>query len=41
MTTVQNFIDGQRVDSSSGATMPLIDPSTGEQYGTAPVLRRI
>jgi len=37
MTTVQNFIDGQRVDSSSGATMPLIDPSTGEQYGTAPV----
>ena len=37
MTTVQNFIDGQRVDSSSGAIMPLIDPSTGEQYGTAPV----
>ena len=37
MTTVQNFVDGQRVDSSSGATMPLIDPSTGEQYGTAPV----
>ena len=37
MTTVQNFIDGQRVDSSSGATMPLIDPTTGEQYGTAPV----
>ncbi|MFA7510629.1 MAG: gamma-aminobutyraldehyde dehydrogenase [Mycolicibacterium vanbaalenii] len=37
MTTVQNFIDGQLVDSTSGATMPLVDPSTGEQYGTAPV----
>ncbi|WNG89797.1 gamma-aminobutyraldehyde dehydrogenase [Mycobacterium sp. ITM-2016-00317] len=37
MTTVRNFIDGQLVDSSSGATMPLVDPSTGEEYGTAPV----
>ncbi|QZT59320.1 gamma-aminobutyraldehyde dehydrogenase [Mycolicibacterium sp. jd] len=37
MTTVQNFIDGQLVDSTGGATMPLVDPSTGEQYGTAPV----
>jgi betaine-aldehyde dehydrogenase len=37
MTTVKNFIDGQLVDSVSGATMPLVDPSTGEQYGSAPV----
>ncbi len=37
MTTVQNFIGGELVGSDSGATMPLIDPSTGEQYGTAPV----
>src|SRR4051794_5450460 len=37
MTTVQNFIGGGPVDSVSGATMPLVDPSTGEQYGTAPV----
>ena len=37
MTTVQNFIDGTLVDSVSGATMPLVDPATGEQYGTAPV----
>ena len=37
MTTVQNFIDGQLVDSVSGATMPLVDPSTGETYGTAPI----
>ncbi|GJF08627.1 gamma-aminobutyraldehyde dehydrogenase [Mycolicibacterium cyprinidarum] len=37
MTTVQNFIGGELVDSVSGATMPLVDPSTGEEYGTAPV----
>lgn len=37
MTTVQNFIGGELVDSVSGATMPLVDPSTGEQYGTAPI----
>ncbi len=36
MTTVQNFIGGELVDSVSGATMPLVDPSTGEEYGTAP-----
>ena len=37
MTTVKNFIGGEFVDSVSGATMPLVDPSTGERYGTAPV----
>ena len=37
MTTVQNFIGGELVDSVSGATMPLVDPTTGEEYGTAPV----
>ena len=37
MTTVQNFIGGELVASSSGATMPLVDPSTGEEYGSAPV----
>jgi betaine-aldehyde dehydrogenase len=37
MTTVKNFIGGELVDSVSGATMPLVDPSTGERYGTAPV----
>src|SRR3954463_9913566 len=35
MTTVQNFIGGGPVDSVSGATMPLVDPSTGAQYATA------
>ncbi|KAA0101100.1 aldehyde dehydrogenase family protein [Mycolicibacterium sp. P1-18] len=37
MTTVRNFIGGELVDSVSGATMPLVDPSTGERYGTAPI----
>lgn len=37
MTVVKNFIDGKLVDSVSGATMALVDPATGEQYGTAPV----
>jgi betaine-aldehyde dehydrogenase len=37
MTTVKNFIGGESVESVNGATMPLVDPTTGEQYGTAPV----
>lgn len=37
MTTVKNFINGKLVDSSGGATMPIVDPSTGEKYGTAPL----
>jgi betaine-aldehyde dehydrogenase len=37
MTKVQNFIGGEAVDSVSGATMPLVDPSSGEEYGTAPI----
>ncbi|WP_179474997.1 gamma-aminobutyraldehyde dehydrogenase [Mycolicibacterium vinylchloridicum] len=37
MTTVKNFIDGELVDSVSGGTMPIVDPSTGEKYGTAPI----
>ncbi|MCX2932904.1 gamma-aminobutyraldehyde dehydrogenase [Mycobacterium sp. CVI_P3] len=37
MTTVKNFINGDLVDSVSGATMPLVAPSTGEKYGTAPI----
>jgi betaine-aldehyde dehydrogenase len=37
MTTVKNFIGGELVDSVSGATMALVDPTTGERYGTAPV----
>ena len=37
MTKVQNFIGGELVDSVSGATMPLVDPTTGEEYATAPI----
>jgi betaine-aldehyde dehydrogenase len=36
MTTVRNFIDGELVDSDGGESMPLVDPSTGEEYATAP-----
>ncbi|WP_353650656.1 gamma-aminobutyraldehyde dehydrogenase [Nakamurella sp. A5-74] len=34
---VQNFIGGASVDAVDGATAPIVDPSTGESYGTAPV----
>ena len=34
-----NVIDGQVVDSSSGETYDVIDPSTGEVYATAPMSR--
>jgi len=33
---VQNFVNGKLVDARDGATMPLVDPSTGTEYGTAP-----
>ncbi|MGC9665475.1 gamma-aminobutyraldehyde dehydrogenase [Planosporangium sp. 12N6] len=33
---VQNVIDGTLVDAADGRTMDLIDPSTGEVFGTAP-----
>ena len=37
MRTVQNFINGELVDSASGRRADLIDPSTGEVFGSAPV----
>ena len=37
MTMVRNFIDGRLVDSDGGASMALVDPATGNRYGTAPV----
>ncbi|NJC72612.1 gamma-aminobutyraldehyde dehydrogenase [Planosporangium thailandense] len=33
---VQNVIDGKLVDAADGRTTDLIDPSTGEVFGTAP-----
>ncbi len=35
--TVQNFIGGKTVDAADGRRADLIDPSTGEVFGTAPV----
>ncbi|MGH3389251.1 MAG: gamma-aminobutyraldehyde dehydrogenase [Actinomadura sp.] len=34
---VGNLVDGERADAASGEVSPLIDPSTGETFGTAPV----
>jgi betaine-aldehyde dehydrogenase len=35
--TVQNFVDGKFVDAADGRRAELIDPSTGEVFGSAPV----
>ncbi len=35
--TVRNFIDGKSVDAEAGRRADLINPSTGEVFGTAPV----
>jgi len=35
MEAVQNFVNGKLVDAREGATTPLVDPSTGETYGSA------
>ena len=36
MEKLKNFINGKAVDSTSGETTPLINPSTGAAYATAP-----
>jgi betaine-aldehyde dehydrogenase len=35
--TVQNFVDGKLTDAVDGRRSDLIDPSTGEVFGTAPI----
>jgi betaine-aldehyde dehydrogenase len=35
--TVRNFVDGKFVDAADGRRAELIDPSTGEVFGSAPV----
>src|SRR5690349_1813499 len=35
--TVQNFVNGEHVDAKSGRRLDLIDPTTGEVFGTAPL----
>jgi betaine-aldehyde dehydrogenase len=36
---ISNFINGQHVAAAAGETAELIDPSTGEVFGTAPLSR--
>jgi betaine-aldehyde dehydrogenase len=36
MRAFKNFVNGEHVDALDGGTTPVIDPSTGEQYATAP-----
>ena len=35
--SVKNFINGEAVDAKDGRTTDLIDPTTGEVFGTAPL----
>ena len=35
-TTLQNFIGGEAVDPASGATIPVVNPATGEEIAQAP-----
>ena len=37
MKNLQNFINGQSVDSKSGETTTLINPATGQPFATAPI----
>ncbi len=32
----RNFVNGRYVDAADGDTVPVVDPTTGEQYATAP-----
>jgi betaine-aldehyde dehydrogenase len=34
---VRNFVNGELVDAADGRTTDLIDPSTGEVFGNAPL----
>src|SRR4029450_3540532 len=35
--TLRNFVGGEHVDTADGHRMDLVDPATGEAFGTAPV----
>ena len=36
-TVVRNFINGEQVEAADGRTLDLVDPSTGEVFGTSPL----
>ncbi|MBA3802294.1 MAG: aminobutyraldehyde dehydrogenase [Acidimicrobiia bacterium] len=40
MGTFENFINGNKVAAANGETTPVVNPSTGEQYATAPLSRK-
>ena len=37
MKAFKNFVNGQHVEAGDGRTSAVVNPSTGEQYATAPV----
>jgi len=37
MEVVQNLVNGKTVATREGAMTPLVDPCTGQTYGSAPV----
>jgi betaine-aldehyde dehydrogenase len=37
LRTLRNIVGGEPVDTAEGRTLDLVDPSTGEVFGTAPV----
>ncbi|HEX5115503.1 MAG TPA: gamma-aminobutyraldehyde dehydrogenase [Pseudonocardiaceae bacterium] len=37
MKTVQNFIDGRLVDAADGRILDLVDPTSGDVFGSAPL----
>ena len=39
-TTVRNWVGGQWRDAADGRTTELVDPTTGQAYGTAPLSGR-
>jgi betaine-aldehyde dehydrogenase len=36
---LRNFVGGSQADTVAGETLPLVDPSTGEEFGTSPLTR--
>jgi betaine-aldehyde dehydrogenase len=36
---LRNFVGGSHADTVAGETLPLVDPSTGEPFGTSPLTR--
>jgi len=37
MKVYRNFVNGEHVDAADGRTIPVVNPSTGRQYATAPL----